>query len=181
MDKVRLEPALPTGASLLILAYDRGATQVFLQWKEAWWPSFDAFWQVNPEDGVFKSTASEWYNLHNYHLKNQSAAPVLLTTPTGYWAKLLEEKTDQEVAGIFQQELQGIFPDRVVPMPEKIYRTNWWTDRFARGSYTSTPVGSDPRDLLYMQLPIGRALLFAGESTSLDRSGKLDDMGGWGT
>ena len=172
------EPPLPPWKQRTISAMNMGLLEkIAFEFDEPWWEAAgveeDAFWTVKQgERAGFKSTASEWYNLHN--LLNKTVPPVLLTTPGGYFADYLEYSSDEEVESLFLSELQSIFPDVDVPKPKKFMRTFHRQDEFMRGSYFSPSVGTDPLSMAYLAEPVGNRVLFAGEATSTTRFGYAD-------
>ncbi len=111
--------------------------------------------------------------------RRESDAPVLLTTPTGFLAKILETKSDEELVDWFMDELSYIFPEiaaegKGLPRPKAIYRTKWWADPYFRGSYSARHVDTNPRMPLLLAEPIDDRLFWAGEATSLKRNGYVD-------
>ena len=132
--------------------------------------------QVRPDERFAKSTCTEWYNVHNLRLNgtDSRAPPVLLATPAGYHAIILERESDASVIRILTDELRDIFPHVDIPAPVEIKRTRWHRDPFARGSYAAPPVGMDPLTAAYLAEPLGNRLFFAGEATSTTRFGYVD-------
>lgn len=171
-------PPLPPWKQRAIASMNMGLLEkVALVFEEPWWENAgaeeDAFWTMKTgQRNGFKNTASEWYNLHN--LLNKTVPPVLLTTPSGYFADLLEYKSDAEVIQLFRQELQSIFPHVTVPEPRRFLRTFHRQDEFMRGSYFSPSVGTDPLSMNYLAEAVANRLLFAGEATSTVRFGFVD-------
>eukprot|EP00911_Craspedida_sp_UC1_P001237 UC1_evm2s933 len=148
--------------------------KVYLRWEHAWWPAdSDAFWRVRSGEGVGggKTTANEWYNVHNMP---GVTAPVLLTTPAGTMAKLLETWDDARVTAWLMNELRTIFPEINVPDPVELVRTHWWLDEFSRGSYVDPLVDVDPVCAEYLGEPVSGRVFFAGEGTSTLRFGYVD-------
>lgn len=172
------QPPLPPWKQRTISGMTMGLLdKIFFVFDEPWWEKAgaeeDAFWTVKDGERTgFKTTASEWYNLHN--LLNKSVPPVLLTTPGGYFADDLEFLPDEKVVGIFVSELQKIFPEAHVPRPRKMLRTFHRRDEFMRGSYFSPRVGTDPLSMKYLAEPVAQRLFFAGEATSTTRFGYVD-------
>jgi len=175
---IMFKPPLPPWKQRTIANMDMGLLEkIAFVFDEPWWERAgaheDAFWRVKQDEhNGFRSTASEWYNLHN--LLNKSMPPVLLTTPGGYYADSLEFATDDEIISIFHSELQGIFPDIVVPQPSRMIRTRHRQDEFMRGSYFSPRVGTDPLSMNYLAEPVADRIFFAGEATSTTRFGYVD-------
>jgi len=175
---ISFKPPLPPWKQRTIANMDMGLLEkIAFVFDEPWWEQAgaheDAFWRVKQDerDG-FRSTASEWYNLHN--LLNKTTPPVLLTTPGGYYADSLEFASDDEIVGIFHAELQRIFPDIAVPQPTKMIRTKHRQDEFMRGSYFAPRVGTDPLSMKYLAEPVADRIFFAGEATSTTRFGYVD-------
>lgn len=164
---IAFHPPLPPWKQRVISGMNMGLLEkMAFEFDEPWWEAAgaieDAFWTVKQgQRNGFKSTASEWYNLHN--LLNKTVPPVLLTTPGGYFADLLEYKSDDEVVSYFLQELATIFPGVKVPQPKRFLRTFHRKDEFMRGSYFSPTVGTDPLSMPYLAEPVANRILFAGE------------------
>ncbi len=60
------------------------------------------------------------------------------------------------------------------PPPEAVVLSNWGSDPFSRGSYTSLPFGASPADLRRLGEPAHERILFAGEATTAARMGFAD-------
>eukprot|EP00929_Paragymnodinium_shiwhaense_P096293 TRINITY_DN57842_c0_g1_i1.p1 TRINITY_DN57842_c0_g1~~TRINITY_DN57842_c0_g1_i1.p1 ORF type:complete len:543 (-),score=57.58 TRINITY_DN57842_c0_g1_i1:367-1995(-) len=175
---ISFSPPLPPWKQRVIANMNMGLLEkMFFEFESPWWEAAgseeDAFWTLKrgERDG-FKTTASEWYNLHN--LLNKTVPPVLLTTPGGYFADMLEYEPDHVVIDLFRRELQSIFPNVTIPEPKRFVRTFHRRDEFMRGSYFSPAVGTDPLSMSYLAEPVANRLLFAGEATNPVRFGYVD-------
>jgi len=175
---IQFLPSLPPWKQRAISDMRMGLLEkIYFEYDEAWWEKSDAkedaFWTVKPvERDAFRSTASEWYNLHN--LLNKTVPPVLLTTPAGYFADELEFENDTVIVEVFSQELQRIFPQATIPVPRRIKRTFHRQDEFQRGSYLAPEVGMNPLSIPYLAEPVAQRVFFAGEATNTVRFGYVD-------
>jgi len=85
-DDIQFEPRLPPWKYRCANDLKMGLLEkMFLVFDHVWWPQQDAFWRVRDGQLFGKQTANEWYNVHNLP---GITAPVLLTTPAGYQAKV---------------------------------------------------------------------------------------------
>jgi len=177
---LRFDPPLPPWKIKAIMGGAMGLLdKIYLRWESAWWPSqVDAFWRVHGEELFSKSTANEWYNIHNLKVEVNGTViqppAVLLATPAGYHARLLESLSDDKVITGLVEELRQIFPELTIPRPVEMLRTKWHQDEFAKGSYAAPPVGMDPLTAAYLAQPLADRIFFAGEATSTDRFGYVD-------
>eukprot|EP00697_Spironema_sp_BW2_P006133 gnl/Spiro4/18537_TR9929_c0_g1_i1.p1 gnl/Spiro4/18537_TR9929_c0_g1~~gnl/Spiro4/18537_TR9929_c0_g1_i1.p1 ORF type:complete len:534 (-),score=146.16 gnl/Spiro4/18537_TR9929_c0_g1_i1:174-1775(-) len=140
--------------------------KIALKWDGApWWPAFGAFWRTRTGEGVIKETANEWYNL----AMHPGYPSVLVCTPAGVYARILETKSDEEVTTMLLAELASIFPDLPggIPKPAYILRSNWAKDPYVLGSYTYSAIGMDPLNYDYLAHPIANRVFFAGEHTDI--------------
>lgn len=131
----------------------------------------DAFWQ-SPGSGnllYVSETQGEFPHFVDY-TPYAGGQPTLVGFYCGDYGRAIEPMSDDaivgRVAGIVE-EIAGT-PG---PAPTDAFVTRWKSDPFARGSYSSLPVGAGISDLRALGEPVGDRLLFAGEATSAQYSG----------
>ncbi|KAF9424626.1 hypothetical protein BGZ94_008021 [Podila epigama] len=85
-------------------------------------------------------------------------APILIGYATNAGAAAFEKLTEEEAMQVLFCQLSHYFPllalnpDRY--LPTHFFMTRWCADPFARGSYTSIPVGSHQSDLAEFEIPV---------------------------
>lgn len=91
--------------------------------------------------------------------------PVLVMLLGASLGRDLETWPDEEVHRYAVTVVRDVFgPD--APAPQRISRTAWTADPYARGSYTCIGVNASPADLRALAEPVGDRLHFAGEATN---------------
>lgn len=90
--------------------------------------------------------------------------PTLLCFYGGSYARAAAQLSDEQIVARAVAILTEIFGAVVTP-PLSYLRTRWYTDPFARGSYSYVPVGASLADVDQLAQPVGERLLFAGEAT----------------
>jgi len=96
----------------------------------------------------------------------------------GNYAKKLGNMTEGAAIDEMMRRLNQTFPNINVPNPDSFHRSNWWRDEFARGSYSSPPVGVTPAMFDQFNKPVQREgisrMWFAGEANSKYRFSYAD-------
>ncbi|MBP2471226.1 monoamine oxidase/CRP-like cAMP-binding protein [Crossiella equi] len=91
--------------------------------------------------------------------------PVLVMLLGASLGREAETWSQERVSGYANDIVRDIFgPD--APAPERVSRTAWASDPYARGAYTCIGVHASPRDLATLAEPVGERLYFAGEATN---------------
>lgn len=91
--------------------------------------------------------------------------PVLVLLLGATLGRTMESWPDSAVRDYATAVVRDIFGTDV-PDPQRISRTAWSADPYARGSYTCIGVDASPRDLDILAEPVGDRLFFAGEATN---------------
>ncbi|KAF8975906.1 hypothetical protein BGZ46_008739 [Entomortierella lignicola] len=92
--------------------------------------------------------------------------PVLVGYATNHAAELLETLSDDEARSVYMCHLAHYYPilldhdndndDKGKALWSKFsFMTRWNQDPFAKGSYTSIPIGATPEDIQEFQVPVG--------------------------
>ncbi|WP_117208834.1 FAD-dependent oxidoreductase [Allorhizocola rhizosphaerae] len=79
--------------------------------------------------------------------------------------RAMEGWSDEEVHRYATTVVRDLF-GADAPAPDRVSRTAWTADPFARGSYTCIGVNATPRDIGMLAEPVGERLYFAGEGTN---------------
>uniref|UniRef100_A0A0A9XAU9 Spermine oxidase n=1 Tax=Lygus hesperus TaxID=30085 RepID=A0A0A9XAU9_LYGHE len=163
-------PSLPEVNVSALKNLSMGAVdKIYLKYASQWWPeNFSGF--------CFASSSAEeslgWEKSIVGVFKSDGAPLVLWCWICGSAAVEMEKCSEDEVRQKVTRALQFYLKDYVVPSPESILRSTWFSNRHIRGSYTyynesctdmnapqnlSTPVVNESNKLV---------LFFAGEATS---------------
>lgn len=109
---------------------------------------------------------------------DSAGRPVLVAFLTGEHVHLLE--TDAEaMVDRASQILKSIFGDKY-RAPTSVHVTNWGTDPFSLGSYSTPTVGVTTEDYEQLAQPVGQRVLFAGEATYREHAGFVEGAMGSG-
>ncbi|KAF9912714.1 hypothetical protein EC991_009450 [Linnemannia zychae] len=86
-------------------------------------------------------------------------APIMIAYAANESAEVFEKLTEQEVMEVLVCQLSHYFPilvkDPTNSRPTRVFMTRWNADPYARGSYTSIPVGAHQSDLGEFEIPVG--------------------------
>ncbi|KAG0369722.1 hypothetical protein BGZ54_009069 [Gamsiella multidivaricata] len=85
---------------------------------------------------------------------------ILIGYATNHAAELMERLSDEEARMVYLCQLAHYYPTLATLegkefWPKMSFMTRWNQDPFARGSYTSIPVGASPRDIEAFEIPVG--------------------------
>lgn len=158
---VVFEPPLPLRKQFAINAMEMGIyTKIFLQFPYRFWPAnVENFLWADPVDkGSFA-----WRSLDCKGFKPGSN--IIIATVIGDTAEQMDDQTDEKIKNSMLQVLQKMFPTKVVPEPVAFLYPRWTKKPWARGSYSSSPIGFNQGMLDALRANCGR-LWFAGEALS---------------
>ncbi|KAF9574226.1 hypothetical protein EC968_007150 [Mortierella alpina] len=86
-------------------------------------------------------------------------APILIAYAANDSAEVFGKLTDQEAMEVLVCQLSHYFDvlvrDPVATRPTRTFMTRWSSDPYARGSYTSIPIGAHQSDLGEFEIPVG--------------------------
>lgn len=160
-------PALPTSHSAAI-----GRMQFGVVNKAAAVFATD-FWSSGCQNELMLAINQPGADIDNrgifpYFMNVNKAWPgtnALLGFATGRYAIASERKSDAEVQADFMSRIRQQFPN--APEPTHFKRTQWSSDEFAYGSYT-TPSGinAEANELRALEQAVSASLTLAGEHTS---------------
>ena len=162
---VRFEPPLPPGHRGAIARLSMGALdKVVLRFAKSFWPSqIHRFGRI---DGPV-TQRTEFYNLQMLH-----QLPILVALTSGRYSRALEALPEPEVVAKMLAELRAMFGNGIAE-PERVLRTRWAADPFARGSYSVVAPGASMQDLETLATPVGGSVFMAGEATVADYPGTV--------
>ena len=152
---IRFTPALPADHQRAIERLGFGRYEkLVLSFDEGFADDVD---QIQIADAGAPFT--NWYNLQRF-----TGKPALMALNGGAAAEAVEaltvdQQTDRAVA-----MLRRVYGSRV-PTPTAAQASNWWSDEFARGSYSFTAVGSGDDDRATLSAPVADRLWLAGEAS----------------
>lgn len=130
------------------------------------------FWEEDRHFlGYMSERPGEYPTIMNWH--RHTGEPILMAFTGGRFARELEGRTDERVAGEVLAILRRIH-GRATPDPVGALVARWASDPFAGGSYSHVPVGATgvEHDVLAASLSGGR-LRFAGEATHRGYAGTV--------
>ncbi|KAG7137983.1 Lysine-specific histone demethylase 1A like protein [Verticillium longisporum] len=100
----------------------------------------------------------QWFNV-----TQTTGLPCLVALMAGVAGFDTERESNEDLVKEATGILRGVF-GRKVPFPVEAVITRWGSDKFSRGSYSSSGPGMHPHDYDVMAKPVGN-LYFAGEHT----------------
>jgi monoamine oxidase len=109
------------------------------------------------------SLFNAWLNIGHY-----SGTALIVAYHAGRRARQINQWSDSELLERALTVMQTMFGNNgfgQIPAPAAYVRTNWQSDPFSSGSYSSDQVGQLPNDRKILAQPIGQKLFFAGEAT----------------
>lgn len=178
--KTFFDPQLPISKIKSIEKIGFGTSnKIFLEFEEPFWePQYDLIKLVWEDESPLNERAdlqTTWFRkiLGFIVLPAARHGHVLLAVLAGQEAIFMEQLSDSEVKDCLTQVIRQFTGNPLLPPPKNILRTKWHSDRFTKGSYSYTEVGSsgDDIDIIAQPLPSDPAkaqplqVLFAGEAT----------------
>ncbi|KAF9438757.1 hypothetical protein BGZ76_005063 [Entomortierella beljakovae] len=118
-----------------------------------------------------KALTTYMNDLANYtSLMPIHGAPILIAYMANDSAEVFERLTEEEVLEVLVCQLSHYFDilvsDPKNSRPTRIFMTRWNADPFARGSYTSIPVGAHQSDLAEFEVPVGARSIVVSSSNN---------------
>ncbi|MGW5051922.1 FAD-dependent oxidoreductase [Actinokineospora sp. NPDC004072] len=156
---VAFDPPLPEAKRSAIERLGFGTlNKIALHYREPFWPTEQyVFGYLCRDTDRYPTVVISMWKSHG--------KPVLVMLLGASLGRELETWTDAEVADYATTVVTDIFgPD--APAPERISRTAWSSDPYARGAYTCIGVDSSAKDIATLAEPVGDRLFFAGEGTN---------------
>ncbi|KAG9066936.1 hypothetical protein KI688_012848 [Linnemannia hyalina] len=106
-------------------------------------------------------------------------APIMIAYAANESAEVFEKLTEQEAMEVLVCQLSHYFPilvkDPANSRPTRVFMTRWNADPYARGSYTSIPVGAHQSDLCEFEIPVGaRSVAVLSSSDHVETEDKVD-------
>lgn len=106
-------------------------------------------------------------------------APIMIAYAANESAEVFEKLTEQEAMEVLLCQLSHYFPilvkDPANSRPTRVFMTRWNADPYARGSYTSIPVGAHQSDLGEFEIPVGaRSVTVLSSSDHAETEDKVD-------
>ncbi|KAG0376340.1 hypothetical protein BGX24_007885 [Mortierella sp. AD032] len=106
-------------------------------------------------------------------------APILIAYAANESAEVFEKLTEQEAMEVLVCQLSHYFPilvkDPANSHPTRVFMTRWNADPYARGSYTSIPVGAHQSDLGEFEIPVGaQSVTVLSSSDHAETDNKVD-------
>ncbi|KAF9395834.1 hypothetical protein BGX21_009749 [Mortierella sp. AD011] len=96
-------------------------------------------------------------------------APILIAYMANDSAEVFEKLTEEEAMEVLFCQLSHYFDvlakDPAKFKPTRTFMTRWNADPYARGSYTSIPVGAHQSDLAEFEIPVGAQSVVVGGAT----------------
>jgi monoamine oxidase/CRP-like cAMP-binding protein len=156
---VAFDPPLPEPKQLAIKRLGFGTlNKIALHYQERFWPADQyVFGYLCRDTDRYPTVVINMWKSHG--------KPILVMLLGASLGRAMESWSDDEVGRYANTIVQDIF-GADAPAPERVSRTAWSSDPFARGSYTCIGVDASPADIAALGGPIGERLFFAGEATN---------------
>jgi monoamine oxidase len=159
---IQFDPPLPTEKQQAIQRIGFGNYEkLAMRFDKFYWPREQQRFNYLSEGEP--SLFHAWLNIGHY-----TGTPIIVAYHAGRRARKINQWSDGELLERTLTVMQRIFGDNgfgQIPTPEAYMRTNWQSDPFSNGSYSSDQVGQLPTDRQTLAQPIGQQLFFAGEAT----------------
>ncbi|MEB3162409.1 MAG: FAD-dependent oxidoreductase [Prochlorothrix sp.] len=157
---VQFDPPLPAAKTAAIQALGVGVlNKLCLRFPSVFWQE-EADWISHIPETALEFAV--WLNL-----ARSTGQPVLMAFNMGRFAQELETRSQEQVVDQAMQTLRRLY-GRQVPDPVAVQMTRWFSDPFARCSYSSPVVGITEQTRADLAAPVGDRVFFAGEATSVD-------------
>ncbi|MDA0268235.1 MAG: NAD(P)/FAD-dependent oxidoreductase [Cyanobacteria bacterium] len=156
-------PELPEQKIQAIRSIGMGTlNKCYLRFPHVFWPdNVDWIEQVSPNRGEW----TEWVSFSS--ALNQ---PILLGFNAADQGKNMEAWTDEQTIASAMTSLKRLFGNDI-PEPIDHQITRWFSDPYARGSYSFNALGSIPKMRDHLAASLGNKLFFAGEATERNHFG----------
>ncbi|NUT47267.1 MAG: NAD(P)-binding protein [Saccharothrix sp.] len=156
---VRFEPELPEAKRSAITRLGFGTlNKIALHYREPFWPRDQyVFGYLCRDTDRYPTVVISMWKSHG--------KPVLVMLLGASLGRELETWSDDEVTTYATTVVRDIF-GADAPAPDRVSRTAWSTDPFARGSYTCIGVDASSKDIATLAEPVDDRLFFAGEGTN---------------
>jgi len=158
--EVTFEPQLPAEKQAAIGAIGVSVlNKVYLQFPRLFWPPAPDWIGYIPD---VKGEFSAWLNIYRY-----TGQPILAAFNGGDFGTAIETLSDREIVDRAMQTLRILY-GTTIPEPTDVQITRWFTDPFARCSYSHPAVGMTTKTRAELAAPLGERVFFAGEATHSD-------------
>ncbi|KAI8595557.1 flavin-containing amine oxidoreductase-domain containing protein [Dissophora ornata] len=184
-NSVKFSPPLPEQKLTAIERLGFGTmVKVVLSFPICFWPKDKHFINFLPipssipnrklcrhlNERQMKALTTYMNDLANYtSLMPIHGTPIMIAYMANDSAEVFEKLTEEEAMEVLVCQLSHYFDilvnDPAGSRPTKVYMTRWNADPYARGSYTSIPVGAHQSDLAAFETPVGaRPVVVMGTS-----------------
>jgi len=167
---VEFDPPLPAWKQRAVKRLGFGVlNKVILVYSKAFWDeSRDIFGVLRNPPSRFSLNQKEYSGSRGrffqwFNVSNTTGLPCLIGLMAGDAAFSTEQTCNDDLVAEATEVLRNVF-GRGVPNPVEAIVTRWASDKFARGSYSSSGPGMRSDDYDVMARPVGN-LIFAGEHT----------------
>jgi len=168
---VTFDPPLPSWKTEAINRLGFGVlNKVILVYKEAFWDeNRDIFGVLRDSPSRLSINQKEYSSQRGrffqwFNVTNTTGIPCLLALMAGDAAFDTEQTCNDDLVHEATGVLRSVFGEDNVPDPTEAVVTRWASDKFARGSYSSSGPDMRPDDYDIMARSVGN-LYFAGEHT----------------
>lgn len=171
-NSITFDPELPQWKqdSIQRLGFGR-LDKVFLQFEEAFWDDdVDFFGAAQGNTEATRGLCFMYWNINRF-----SGVPILAALVSGEAAHLHQNVSAEELESVAVSTLRSILAEKNIPDPVSCHVTRWFSDDYAKGSYSFVAVGASGNDYDLLARPVGRQIFFAGEHTCRDHP---DTVGG---
>jgi hypothetical protein len=159
-NSIVFSPPLPDWKQSSIKSLGFGLlNKLVLEFPSRFWNDLDMFGALR-ETCELRGRFYQFWNLYPNTNK-----PILVALATGESAFEVEKIRLNELVYDCMNILRRIFGSSI-PSPIISHQTQWYEDKFARGSYSYIAVGSSGADYDVLARPVNDKLFFAGEATN---------------
>ncbi|KAI1315940.1 hypothetical protein EDD11_000190 [Mortierella claussenii] len=174
-NSVTFSPPLPERKQMAIKRLGFGTmVKVVLHFPTCFWPKDKHFINFLPipssipnpkicrhlNERQMKALTTYMNDLANYtSLMPIHNAPIMIAYMANDSAEVFEKLSEEEAMEVLVCQLSHYFDvlinDPASSRPTQVFMSRWNTDPYARGSYTSIPVGAHQSDLAEFEVPVG--------------------------
>jgi monoamine oxidase len=155
---VIFDPPLPSAKLNAIDSLGIGTlNKVFLIFPVSFWNPDGYFFQFEKQDS---SKGIEFFSP-----TPTGASNTIVAFLAGRHAKSIENMDDASLLDLVMNDLRGMFGNDI-PLPLKMEKTSWHTNKFSLGSYPHLKPGADLSVCDTIAAPVDGKLFFAGDATS---------------
>lgn len=157
---VKFDPRLPKAHRTSLKKIGMGnVTKLAMKFDAPYWPVDTQYF------GLMTKEKGRWNYFLNY--RTFSKENILVALSVGNYAAKIEKKSEEAMLADAMKAVRTMF-GASVPDPSDYVVTRWSQDKYAKGAYSYSKVGIQPKDFDNLADPIRDVIVMAGEHTTFE-------------